>query len=220
MRPLKNPINTQKILISFLLLTTGTLLFAQNKDGCEVMLEPISGEYEGDCKKGLANGKGKATGLDSYEGDFKKGLPDGAGIYTWSNGDVFVGTFKKGMKEGDGKLTYHPDRFADSVLTGFWNKDVYYGLYENPYKVLSKTGPVNRVIVRKLGTSPKDILIRGEMDMLRERGVNSSYFNGGGFDNVQFPFTFDMEANYADVPVSFNVIIYEPGRWEVVVNFD
>lgn len=198
----------------------GALLYAQDKGDCKVLLEALSGSYEGECKKGLADGMGKAEGSDSYEGEFRKGLPEGKGSYTWSNGDVFVGTFKKGMKEGDGRLTYNPERLADSVLTGFWKKDVYLGLYENPYKVLSKSGPVNRVVIRKLGNAPNDILIRGEMQMLRERGVNSSYFTGSGFDKVQFPFTFDMEASHANVPVSFKVIIYEPGRWEVSVNFD
>lgn len=195
-------------------------MFAQDKGDCKVLLEPLAGQYEGDCKKGLASGNGKAVGTDIYEGAFKKGLPEGEGTYTWSNGDVFEGSFKKGLKEGDGKLTYNPERLADSVLTGFWKNDVYMGLYEQPYNVMSKTGPVNRVVVRKLGSSPNDILIRGEMNMLRERGVNSPYFNGDGFDNVQFPFTADMEASHANVPVSFKVIIYEPGRWEVVVNFD
>ncbi|MCK4748916.1 MAG: hypothetical protein KAT15_17810 [Bacteroidales bacterium] len=209
-----------KFLICIFLFTTCPMLFAQDKVDCKVLLESLDGMYEGDCKKGLANGKGKAVGTDTYEGTFKKGLPDGEGTYTWSNGDVFRGTFKKGLKEGDGKLTYNPERLADSVLTGFWKQDAYMGLYEYPYKVLSKTGPVNRVVVRKLGNSPHHILIRGEMEMLRERGVNSPYFNGGGFDNVQFPFTADMEASHANVPITFKVIIFEPGRWEVVVNFD
>lgn len=209
-----------KTLFSILIFATGTLLGAQEKGDCKVLVESLTGTYEGACKKGVANGQGKAVGTDTYEGNFKKGLPDGAGTYTWSNGDVFSGTFKKGLKDGDGKLTYSPDRFADSVLTGFWENDIYYGLYENPFKVLSKTGPVNRLVIRKLGNSPNDIRIRGEMEMLRERGVNSPYFNGSGFDNVQFPFTADMEASHANVPVTFKVIIYEPGLWEVVVNFD
>lgn len=220
MRPIKQKSRSLKFLISMLLFATASALIAQDKSDCKVLAEPLAGLYEGDCKKGLADGKGKAIGTDTYEGAFKKGLPDGEGIYTWSNGDVFTGTFKNGLKEGDGKLTYNPERLADSVLVGFWKKDVYLGLYEEPFKVLSKSGPVNRVIVRRLGNTPQDIRIRGEMEMLRERGVNSTYFTGSGFDNVQFPFTFDMEASYSNVPVTFKVIIYEPGLWEVVVNFD
>ena len=192
--------------ISIILLNIWPSAFAQESSECKVVMESISGQYEGGCKKGLAHGTGKANGTDSYDGEFKKGLPEGEGKYTWSNGDVFEGTFKKGLKEGDGKLTYHKDLYPDSVLTGVWKNDKYYGLYENPYKVLSKTSPVNRIVIRKLGDSPKDIVIRGEMDMLREKGLNSVYFNGGGFDNVQFPFTGDLEANYANVPFSFKEI--------------
>ena len=40
---------------------------------CKVLLEAVSGEYEGGCKKGKADGKGIAKGTDSYEGEFKKG---------------------------------------------------------------------------------------------------------------------------------------------------
>jgi hypothetical protein len=199
---------------------TSSSLLAQKGDECKVLLESISGEYEGECKKGLAHGTGISVGTDTYEGGFKKGLPEGKGKYTWSNGDVFEGSFKKGLKEGEGKITYSAGKAEDSVLTGFWKKDEYMGLYEHPYKVLAKTSPVNRIVVRKLASSPNDILIRGEMDMLREKGLNSSYFNGEGFDNVQFPFTVDMEASHANVPFSFAVVIYEPGRWEIVLNFD
>ena len=194
--------------------------FAQQGDECKVLLESISGQYDGDCKKGLASGNGKATGTDSYEGGFKKGLPEGDGKYTWTNGDVFEGKFTKGLKEGDGKITFNSDRFPDSVLTGVWKNDEYYGLYDKPYKVLSKTSPVNRIVVRKLGETPHDIMVMGEMDMLREKGLNSVYFTGDGFDKVQFPFTAEMEANHANVPFSFKFIIYEPGRWEVVLYFD
>jgi hypothetical protein len=220
MNPFKTVAQSLKKLFFFSLLTTVALGYSQDDGKCKVLLDALAGQYEGDCKKGLANGEGRAVGTDTYEGAFKKGFPDGKGTYTWSNGDVFVGTFKKGMKEGDGKLLYNPERLTDSVLTGFWKNDKYMGLYEQPYKVLSKSGSVNRVIVRKLGNSPHDIAIKGEMELLRERGVNSMYFNGGGFDNVQFPFTLDMEASHANVPVTFQVVIYEPGRWEVVVNFD
>jgi hypothetical protein len=206
--------------ITVMILALGMTASGQDKGECKVLMESIAGEYEGDCRKGLANGTGKAKGMDSYEGAFRKGYPHGLGTYTWSNGDVFEGNFKKGLKDGDGKLSYGPEQHADSVLTGFWKDDRYMGLYEHPYKVLSKSGPVNRVVVRKLGETPHHIYIRGDMAMLRERGLNSNYFNGEGFDNVPFPFTVDMEASYANVPVSFKVIIYEPGNWEVVVNFD
>ena len=74
----------------------------QDQAPCKVLLESISGSYEGDCKKGLAHGKGKAVGEDTYEGTFKKGFPEGEGKYTWANGDYYEGEFKKGKIEGEG----------------------------------------------------------------------------------------------------------------------
>lgn len=210
---------------SFIILLSALCLFGPGEKAvlaqdCEVGIPKLAGSYEGDCKKGKAHGTGKAVGQDTYEGEFRKGLPDGTGTYTWSNGDVFTGIFKKGLREGEGQLKFSPDSYPDSVLTGFWKEDNYIGLYEYPYKVLSKTSPVNRIVIRRLGNAPNHIAIEGEMDMLREKGLNSVYFTGEGFDNVQFPFTGEMEANHANVPFSFKFIIYQPGRWEVVVHFD
>jgi hypothetical protein len=56
-------------------------------EDCKVLLPALSGSYEGSCKKGVADGRGKASGTDAYEGEFRKGLPDGKGTCTWSNGD-------------------------------------------------------------------------------------------------------------------------------------
>ena len=213
--------STYKILvIAFLCLIGHKYNTVLSQQDCEVVVPELSGRYEGECKKGKAHGIGKAAGQDTYEGEFKKGLPDGAGTYTWSNGDVFSGSFKKGLKEGEGKLVFNSASYPDSVLKGFWKEDNYIGLYEFPYKVLSKTSPVNRIVIRRLGEAPHHIAIEGEMEYLREKGVNSVYFTGSGFDNVQFPFTGEMEASHANVPFSFKFIIYQPGRWEVVVHFD
>ena len=38
------------------------------QETCKVLKPEISGSYLGDCKKGLANGKGIARGTDGYEG--------------------------------------------------------------------------------------------------------------------------------------------------------
>lgn len=78
----------------FLLLGTA-FTYAQD---CKVLLKPINKSYTGDCKKGKAEGKGTAKGIDNYVGDFKKGLPNGEGTYVWANGDTFTGIFSKGKK--------------------------------------------------------------------------------------------------------------------------
>ncbi|MFN8251130.1 MAG: hypothetical protein U0V75_04550 [Ferruginibacter sp.] len=117
---------------------------AQN---CEVMADSLKGVYEGGCKNGKASGKGTARGLCTYTGEFKNGLPDGTGTYTWQNGNRYEGMFKKGLKEGEGIL-YQPEKTtSDSVVTGWWKKDLYTGRYEKPYKVYSQSPRVMDVSI-------------------------------------------------------------------------
>ena len=69
---------------------------------CKVLVENLKGQYNGDCKKGLANGDGSAKGIDTYVGEFKKGNPHGFGVYTFENGSNYIGNFKKGKMDGYG----------------------------------------------------------------------------------------------------------------------
>ena len=69
---------------------------------CEVLMENLKGQYNGECKKGLANGEGAAQGIDSYHGSFKKGYPHGFGVYEYLDGSNYIGTFKKGLRDGYG----------------------------------------------------------------------------------------------------------------------
>lgn len=118
---------------------------AQN---CAVEKESLKGKYTGDCKKGKANGKGQAAGTDSYDGEFKSGLPDGEGTYTWKNGTVYQGHFSKGLKQGEGTITYKREGKSDSTVKGFWEKDQYIGLYEQPYTVFTKDKFVDNLDVK------------------------------------------------------------------------
>ena len=52
---------------------------------CVVKDADIAGSYSGDCKNGLANGQGKASGRDVYEGGFRDGMKEGKGIYISPN---------------------------------------------------------------------------------------------------------------------------------------
>jgi len=112
---------------------------------CEVEKESLKGTYTGDCKKGKAHGKGKAVGAETYEGDFKSGLPDGQGTYTWNNKNVFSGKFSKGLREGKGTMIFKREGAQDSLIEGYWKKDMYIGKNENPWKVYTKTGSVREV---------------------------------------------------------------------------
>lgn len=114
---------------------------------CVVEYASLKGTYTGDCKKGKAHGRGKAIGSDLYEGEFKSGVPDGQGTYTWSNGNTFTGKFVKGLREGKGQMAFKKPGSQDSLVEGFWRRDVYIGRNEKPWLVHSKTGSVRNVEV-------------------------------------------------------------------------
>ncbi|MGK7394844.1 MAG: hypothetical protein ACNS62_09730 [Candidatus Cyclobacteriaceae bacterium M3_2C_046] len=211
-----------------LLVFNGWLLSAHfNDDDCKVLIPEISGTYEGDCRRGLAHGDGKSQGTDSYEGEFKKGLPDGYGKYTWSDGHYYEGEWKKGEKEGEGKLVYMRTGKEDSVVTGFWEEDKYTGQYEDPYKILSKSTEIQRVVVRKLAATPKEINVRfnrGTQRLILEGG-NPANQTGSGWINIDFPFKGLVETQVSTTQgtgvgtrtVKMEFEIYEEGQWEIQV---
>jgi hypothetical protein len=131
------PNTRQRIYV--LMIITFTMVANVSAQDCVVTKEELKGTYSGDCKKGKADGKGKAIGKDSYEGEFKGGTPEGKGLYTWSNGNEYRGEFQKGLKEGKGVLVLKRENKGDSILEGYWKKDTYVGKYEHPYRVINKS---------------------------------------------------------------------------------
>ncbi|KAB2312220.1 hypothetical protein F8A87_05830 [Betaproteobacteria bacterium SCN2] len=118
---------------------------------CVVRDVNISAEYSGECKDGLAQGKGVAKGRDKYEGSFAKGLPHGSGIYTWNhtgNGAVWDGQFYRGERSGLGTLSVDMGNKdaqleyikKDGALEG--NKYVVRGFWLNG-KLMAKCSPLN-----------------------------------------------------------------------------
>ncbi len=77
---------------------------AAEEEKCRVMDPDIADDYKGECKEGLANGKGISKGRDTYEGDFLNGKPHGKGTYSWYNGDVYTGDWIDGLRQGWGTL--------------------------------------------------------------------------------------------------------------------
>jgi hypothetical protein len=98
-----------------------------NPQSCKVELFQLQGKYTGECKDGLAHGKGEAIGLHHYTGSFKKGLPYGKGNYYYSDSVFYTGNFQDGIKEGKGEMHYAHPPLTDSIVKGYWSGDVYRG---------------------------------------------------------------------------------------------
>jgi len=178
------------------------------QESCKVIPEKLQGTYKGECKEGLADGDGTATGTDTYEGHFSAGLPHGFGTYTWNDGSVYTGQWKKGMRNGRGKYTHMLDG-KEIVDDGLWKNDTYKGPAPvKPYiirqvnvdKVITQyLGEGNEVLLRFFyGGSPvKDPtgsqmgLENQVLNLIMEGSSGTEFFrtNEIGYENIDFPFT-------------------------------
>jgi hypothetical protein len=110
------------------LLFSMQLLYAQpDSSSCKVSVTLLKGQYKGDCKNGLADGKGEAIGANRYEGQFKLGKPNGKGTYHYSDSTFYTGNMQDGIREGKGEMHYQFAGRPDSVIKGYWSADVYRG---------------------------------------------------------------------------------------------
>jgi hypothetical protein len=144
----------QKLFLLSFLVISFLNIKAQSAD-CKVQPDSLKGTYEGGCKNGKAEGKGKATGTDTYDGEFKNGWPDGIGKYSWKSGESFEGNFKKGLKEGKGEL----HKADNQVITGYWKKDKYYGIYEYPFVLISNSSTIYRIDCKITDEKGEDIIL-------------------------------------------------------------
>lgn len=202
-----------------------------------VLKKELAGKYEGEQKKGLAQGKGTATGKDSYTGEFKAGLPDGVGVYTDSVGNVFKGTFKFGLKEGKGEFTPAPSS-GEKALTGYWMEDKYMGKDRvDPYEIEHKEGSVQP---RIYSTGPGNVIDITVVDPVDNSNIaatiqligqgnarTDSSYNKYFFEDVKFPVEFDiryqcrtklgMNSNSAMADNSIRIKITKPGKWSITL---
>lgn len=224
-----------KSLVKTIILLTSIAAFNSiSYSQCKVLKESISEEYDGDCKKGLAHGKGKAIGLDTYEGEFKKGQPHGDGIYTYSYGSVYEGQWRFGVKEGAGKMTI-PTFKGDSVIAGYWRDDRYIGETNVPaYSVVQKNN-IERYTIKKIaGDNQSKIVIKTQsqnglnsrvtdLQIVQSSGINQPNNSYSTLSSVEFPFegsvtyTTPNKTNTIDLNVTFRFKINDPGSWEVIL---
>ncbi len=213
------------ILVNILVINS----IASSQDSCKVLMPTIAGHYEGGCKKGLAQGDGKATGTDAYEGHFKKGYPDGKGTYTWANGDYYSGTWDKGFRDGSGEMHTKIEK-KDTVLSGLWEKDKYMGPKPIMPKVtrnvsvsrysFTRTGDENQIVIKIYQNGIINTTISNFMANTSS-GHETHVGNFVTFKDFDLPF--DCKINYttynklhtAQYDVIFEFVITQPGTWEV-----
>ncbi len=211
---------------------------------CKVLVENLQGQYNGECKKGLANGEGSARGIDSYTGNFKKGYPNGFGIYTFKNGSNYIGNFIKGQKDGYGLLntiTEAGDLIQDY---GLWLADSL--IIPNDSKALFKVNLSKgiKIIDPKLtrdksvrsqvwinfqvdGVPDKSVVIssaeisNGKQIDTKDRSLNTLV----AFDEIgEFPVKVKLTYQIRKTEQLFmvdcqtEIILFTPGLWEINMN--
>lgn len=214
------------------ILFSGIQVYAQQSD-CKVTLPNLSGTYTGGCKKGLAQGKGIAQGVDRYEGQFNKGVPNGKGVYSWANGPIYEGQWVNGAKDGKGKMVFHLAG-RDSIVSGYWKNDKYMGeKFEPPYKITINRGVV-RFNFNKTNDTDSDvtlkILLGGQVNsdlegfsLVHDSGSEYRLGSAIGIQNVHFPLYVKISYrtwnlfHSAQTDVMFEFEISDPGKWDLTL---
>lgn len=224
-----NHIHMKNILLFAALFLTFS---AFGQEDCKVLLEDLSGTYIGQCKNGLAHGKGIAKGKDAYKGRFKNGYPEGKGTYTYADSSVYKGAFRKGRREGRGNYEYMFDG-QKQLKEGFWEDDVYVGPKKvKPYIVKMRRN-LDRYNFYRVGDG-NDVKIHLSQNGMNNSGVSDimitassgdeqSVAHNFGYNNVEFPFTCQVrytsqnKLRTATHEVLFEFEIIKPGTWKVVI---
>lgn len=212
------------ILVSCLIIIP-ECLFSQTK--CKVLLPAISKTYNGKCKKGLANGKGTAKGIDTYAGRFRKGVPNGIGTYTWASGNEYTGEWEFGKRQGKGiyKFKYNG---KDSIQAGIWKENRFIGPPPLPPVIRQSRNIQTYSLIRQRDGNKLtlEIFMNGAINTTIERlsiiSSNGSYQNYGDrivFNYIVFPCTFKItyvtfnKMMTVKLDAVFEFEISEPGDW-------
>lgn len=134
---------------------------------CKVFDVDISLSYSGDCKNGLASGKGLAKGRDLYNGEFLRGEPHGIGAYEWGlesdwAGDQYKGDFVNGERTGFGTYRFNNPKL---LKTGLFFRGTYIVKCESRKEceeIIDKEGSVQNIYCKneykKTETMQRDLV--------------------------------------------------------------
>jgi hypothetical protein len=204
------------------------------QDQCVVLMKSISDRYEGECKKGFANGEGEAWGIDHYTGSFKKGLPNGKGVYEYADGSVYDGMWSKGLRHGTGKMTYLFNG-VDSIQQGLWADDKFVGDRETSqgYSIVMKRaierykvyrysdGNEIRVHLKPIDSGTLEV---SNLQINGSSGYETPFLNSQmEYRNCDYPFRLKVsfkkwsKLKTVRVDAEFEVVILKPGVWLVEV---
>lgn len=139
--------------LTLLLVLFATSALAQTP--CRVLDPTINERYDGECRDGLAHGKGKAYGKRTYDGWFSAGKKQGSGVYTFENGRRFEGEFDSDKPRGKGAYVWpNGDRMEGEFLGG---RLIGLGMMSRPngerFAVSDKDGKLVRVPEAQSATS-------------------------------------------------------------------
>ncbi|MFY9151621.1 MAG: hypothetical protein WAO52_06395 [Prolixibacteraceae bacterium] len=207
------------------------LIYSQEQN-CKVLKPEIAAKYTGECKKGLANGKGIAEGTDLYDGKFKNGLPHGKGLYRYANGEIYEGDFKNGMKDGNGKFSFKY-LGKDSSYSAVWKEGHFIKkITPPPYQIIQslyvarstvmKVGEGNRIMFTFMQNGTDNYSIT-DLSFAGNAGTSLNIGRDQGYDNISFPFTCKVmyvtsnSLRTASYRCVFEVQINQPGQWQVTL---
>ena len=226
----KVPFNTYLMKYKGILFLTVLLTFNYSysqKTKKAVKLEAISLIYDGELKKGLANGNGEAKGNeDTYKGEFKKGYPHGEGTYTWGNGNIYVGEFSKGKMDGKGKLINASLKIAQE---GYFKGNEYIGIHKDPYEIITDGG-ARSINFQKKGGNLNQITFElfsngvpissGVLNIRDNNNTLIETVNGyKTLTNANFPLE-RIEVSFSVDKATYQIIfnMYQQGNWHVIIS--
>ena len=230
------------LVITSLIFLEVNLLHAQYD--CKVLVNNLQGQYNGECKKGLAHGEGIAKGEDKYVGSFKKGYPHGYGVYTYKNGSSYIGNYTKGKKDGYGLFNILSPEGHLTQEYGLWVADSLI-IPNDPkalYKVKERRGVklIDPELTRDASVA-NEIWINFQTDGVPDKSViltKAEISSGHELDTQdrslntlvafgeieEFPVTFRLEyeirktSHFEMINCVVEVILFTGGRWDIDIN--